>query len=257
MARTPVTIVAVGDVHGHHRRMVALVERWTTHHGVVPDAVIQVGDCEPHRHLDDLTTMAGPSKHKRLGDFADFHEGRSRFPWPVYFIGGNHEPYGWLDQHPDGFELTHNCHYLGRAGSFEVRGVRVVGLTGIYSSNAPASRPHPNSIARHSNKDHIWTLPEDADVALDAGPAHVLITHDWPEDVLAQASAMDRRRHDTGNPHAQALLELLQPRFMFCGHMHTRHERAIEHDDAPPTTFVGLDHILSGNDAIYGFSITP
>ena len=257
MARRPVTFVAVGDVHGHHRRMVSLIERWIRRHKVVPDAILQVGDFEPHRHADDLATMAGPSRHKALGDFHLFASGAKRFPWPVYFIGGNHEPYGWLDHHPGGLELTHNCHYIGRAGAIEVRGVRVVGLSGVHAPNTPTRRPDPALIAHHSNKDHIWVTHEDVDLALDAGPAHVLLTHDWPDDVLADAGTLDRRRLDPGNPHAQALLDLLTPQFMFCGHMHTRHERALEHPDGRTTTFVGLGHILSGADALYGFTISP
>ena len=83
---------AVGDVHGHMHAMVALLRDWEEASGETLGFVLQVGDFEPHRHEDDLATMAAPSKYRQLGDFADYHSGRATMPWPVYFIGGNHEP---------------------------------------------------------------------------------------------------------------------------------------------------------------------
>jgi hypothetical protein len=33
----------------------------------------------------------------------------------VLFVGGNHEPWGHLDQHCDGGQLADNVQFLGRA----------------------------------------------------------------------------------------------------------------------------------------------
>ena len=45
----------------------------------------------------DLTTMDAPTKYKKLGDFTDFYRRQVYFPYLVYFIGGDREPYGFLD----------------------------------------------------------------------------------------------------------------------------------------------------------------
>ena len=97
----PVIFAAVGDVHGSHREMVRQVQELAGELDVRPELVLQVGDFEPHRHLDDVESMAAPSRHRSLGDFPDFVAGRERYPWPVVFIGGNHEPYGFLDGRHD------------------------------------------------------------------------------------------------------------------------------------------------------------
>jgi hypothetical protein len=58
--------------------MIRLLQRWEINHSTkdgnndaqqAVDFVLQVGNLEPHRHADDLATMAAPSKHRRLGDF--------------------------------------------------------------------------------------------------------------------------------------------------------------------------------------------
>src|SRR5690242_2689007 len=109
-----VYFAGVGDVHGEHHRMIERLARWEDASGLRLGFVLQVGDFEPHRHAEDLATKTGPAKYRRLGDFPDFASGRAKFPWPVYAIGGNHEPYGWLDEMPHGGALAPNCTYLGR-----------------------------------------------------------------------------------------------------------------------------------------------
>lgn len=82
----------VGDVHGFQHRMVALLHDLERQQGVSITAVLQVGDFEAHRHEADVATMAAPQKVRTLGDFHQYYEGNTVFPWPLYFIGGNHEP---------------------------------------------------------------------------------------------------------------------------------------------------------------------
>eukprot|EP00419_Tripos_fusus_P022021 CAMPEP_0172721510 /NCGR_PEP_ID=MMETSP1074-20121228/79228_1 /TAXON_ID=2916 /ORGANISM="Ceratium fusus, Strain PA161109" /LENGTH=405 /DNA_ID=CAMNT_0013547265 /DNA_START=58 /DNA_END=1275 /DNA_ORIENTATION=+ len=164
----------VGDVHGQFSSMVALVQRWESLHRLRIDFVLQVGDLEPHRDEADLSTMAAPSKHRMLGDFPRVLAGEIQLPWPVYFIGGNHEPYGWLEEHPHGFQLCHNLHYLGRAGVQRIGPLRIAALSGVhrvetYAAERPMlpewqrQRTHANGEGYHSrskgrrisNKDFI------------------------------------------------------------------------------------------------------
>jgi len=83
---------AVGDVHGQMHEMVRLLSAWEGRAGRALAFVLQVGDFEPVRDQKDLDTVAAPMCYRKLGDFPDFHSGRATFPWPVWFIGGNHEP---------------------------------------------------------------------------------------------------------------------------------------------------------------------
>jgi hypothetical protein len=129
-------IAAVGDVHGHFRALVRLLVDWEKKSGLKIDLVLQVGDLEPHRHEADLETMSAPVKYRKLGDFREVFDGRTAFPWPVIFIGGNHEPYGALDEHPEGYELCPNIIYLGRSGLRHLEEViRIVGLSGVAPPN--------------------------------------------------------------------------------------------------------------------------
>lgn len=143
---------AVGDVHGHHHLMVERLTRWEAAAGQRLRFVLQVGDFEPHRHEADLETKTGPRRYKRLGDFPDFLHGRAQFPWPVYAIGGNHEPYGWLDEIPQGAELAPNCTFLGRAGCVEIDGLRIAFLSGIHSAKAFDTQRR----SARSNRQQSW-----------------------------------------------------------------------------------------------------
>ncbi len=89
----PIYFAAIGDVHGDIYTMLGLLQNWETKHQKKLSFVLQVGDFEPHRDLSDLGTIDTPTKYKKLGDFADFYHNKAEFPYPIYFIGGNHESY--------------------------------------------------------------------------------------------------------------------------------------------------------------------
>lgn len=103
--------------------MVRALSKWERGHGRPLDFVLQVGDFEPHRDEADLATMAAPSRYRVLGDFPDYAAGRRRFPWPLYFVGGNDEPYGLLDRLAPGDAIVGNCTYLGRVGVHRIAGL--------------------------------------------------------------------------------------------------------------------------------------
>src|SRR4051812_8410833 len=95
----------VGDVHGQVDALVVLLRRFEAAHATTLDFVLQVGDLEPHRDAADVATMSAPIRHKKAGDFPRYWKGEARLPWEVIFIGGNHEPYGWLEEFQDGGTL--------------------------------------------------------------------------------------------------------------------------------------------------------
>ena len=243
------TFALVGDVHRYVHPMVALLERVQRKMKLSLDFALQVGDFEPHRHEDDLRSMSAPSKYKQLGDYADFYNGRARFPCPVYFIGGNHEPYGWLEQHPDGVTLSPNCHYLGRTASLEMKdvGLRVGGMTGIFEDEVFGYlRPSVDLIDHISNKEFITFREDDVDAMLALPRPDVLLLHDWPEGLSAGVT----RQGSAGNAYARLLVDLLEPKLVACGHMHHAYEEIIEHPSGNQTSVICLGHITQRSDAI-------
>jgi hypothetical protein len=198
---------AVGDVHGQFSKMIQTIQAWeraNTNHNqnnknddndYKVDFVLQVGDLEPHRHDRDLASMAMPSKHRALGDFHKLDEGEISLPWPTYFIGGNHEPWEFLDAHEgQGFALLQhqqqqhdeehpeeglpssttsttptvarasatavtappNLYFLGRSSVTTIGPLRVAALSGIDGTNTYRTpRPHVSQFPFMTNKAYI------------------------------------------------------------------------------------------------------
>lgn len=245
------TFALVGDVHGFTKAMVRQVQALEQRIQRSFDFVAQVGDFEPHRHEDDLRTMAAPTKYKQLGDFPDFMRGWATFPWPVYFIGGNHEPYGWLEHYPLGFELIPNCSYLGRVGTIQLGGLRLSGLTGVFESELyEQPRPSVQEIDHVSNKHFIGYNEADLDQLLELPRPDVLLLHEWPEGLTQDRKYAHRA---AGSEQARLLIELLKPSLVACGHMHRRHHAFWEHPDGTSTEIMCLGHIRDGEQAVAAY----
>jgi hypothetical protein len=237
--------------------MVRLLDEWEREHGRALDFVLQVGDFEPHRHAQDLDTASIPRKYRALGDFGDFFNGDASFRWPVYFIGGNHEPYGFLETMPDGGEVAPGCHYLGRVGRLERDGLVIVGLTGIFKEAAFSGRPPCRDFDRASKKDFTYFSEKDVRRALAFGRADVLVVHDWPVGAIEPGQRHEVGGHRralvpeaVGNPWARALVDRLLPKLVVAGHMHWRHRSRIG-----ASQFAALGHIDTGRDAIGVFAV--
>jgi hypothetical protein len=138
---------AVGDVHGQFSETIRLIQSWeAAHSDVSVSFVLQVGDLEPHRNTHDMESMAAPSDKRTLGDYYKVVSGELVVPWPLWFIGGNHEPWALLDSHDgQGFALgPPNIHFLGRAGVTSIGPLRVAALSGIHGTNT-LDKPRPNA----------------------------------------------------------------------------------------------------------------
>lgn len=246
----PRAFAVVGDVHGAMHAMVGQVEAASRRLGVTPEFVLQVGDFEPHRDEADLASMSSPRKYRRLGDFADYHSGRARFPWPVYFIGGNHEPYGFLDRLGSG-PVAPNCAFLGRVGRVELGGLRVVGLSGIEKPRLLAGRPSLDAPGART-KDLVGFSSAEVSQACAAGPADLLLLHDWPagavdplDAALFAAGHRAGAPEAVGNDSARAVVDALRPDWVFCGHMHRGYRSTIAHPQGQPTQLAGLAKVGS------------
>lgn len=261
MTSSPRYIALVGDVHGQTRRMVQTLSELEQRLKIKLNMVLQVGDFEPHRDEEDLKTMCSPSKYKHLGDFHEFYTGKQRFPWPVLFIGGNHEPHGYLEQHPRGGALIERCEYMGRAGVIAREGLVIAGLSGIYSeAHYQRRRPRLDELEYLANKQFIYFNEADVDAlftrAQEVGPVDILLLHEWPAGMHSPADTAqleantNRYKGPVGNDPAQLLVELLRPRVVACGHMHTRYEVQRVDELGQPLTLIGLAHIGQREPAV-------
>ncbi len=257
---------AIGDVHGSISAMFKLVRQWESEYNTRIDFILQVGDFEPHRSVEDLKTMDAPSKYKKLGDFPDFYVRKKKFTHPVWFIGGNHEPYGFLDLIPDGSEISPNCHYLGRVNSIELLGLKIVGVSGIYKEEVfnKKNRPSAQEIHYHSNSEYIGFLESEIDKALEYSYADVLLLHEWPQGVVdLEASDAFGKHHyisqsrEVGNEYARLLVEALQPQLVLCGHMHISYRTLMQTPSGIFSKICCLANVLHGKDSMAIFRVDP
>ncbi|MBZ8181892.1 metallophosphoesterase [Oscillatoria salina] len=256
---------AVGDVHGEMYAMLRLLQAWESRTQQQLAFVLQVGDFEPHRNEADLATMAAPSRYRKLGDFPDFYSGKTVFPWQVYFIGGNHEPYGFLDLTPEGGKIADNCYYLGRVGSVELAGLKIVGVSGIYQEDLfTQCRPSIAKISSRSRKKLISFTEAEISQAMEMQSADILLLHEWaqgiiaPEDEETIARSLPPSRSDgIGNEYAKILIDLLQPQLVLCGHMHLSYRNQIQVAPGKFTEICCLNKVAwSNQDAIAIFRLT-
>ena len=254
---------AIGDVHGQMNKMVSLLQGRESSKNIKLDFVLQVGDFEPHRDENDLNTMAAPAKYRKLGDFHNYYQNILKFPWPVYFIAGNHEPYGFLDQYPEGAEICSNCHYIGRANSFSINDIQVSGLSGIYKEDAfIKKRPDISEIEHISNKHYIYFTDNEVDKLIDFGKTDILLLHDWPAGIIDLADAKQfeaqRRsiRYDTvGNEYSKIVMELTDPQIVLCGHMHKKYRNKISLKNGKTIQVICMASVPQGWDSIAFFTI--
>jgi predicted phosphodiesterase len=234
-----VRIAVVGDIHGHWLELREAI--LTLHASSALDLVLQVGDAQPVRDALDLSYMPGPEKHRALGNFAQVIG-----PWPIptWFISGNHEPFNYLESMPEGGLLLENLEYLGRHFSRTVGNLHFAGVSGIFSPkycDLPRTAwPFPQG----GSKQASYFRRKEVAALASAGPTDLLLMHEWP------AQMESARRHDWPKRWAKvgcdalgALVSVLQPRFVLCGHMH----HAVVHQ-AGRTTIVALDNFSARPD---------
>lgn len=255
--RFPCNFAVWGDVHGQMESARNICQRKIDDLGLETiDFVLQVGDFEPHRDGVDLSSMAAPNKHRKMGDYYKFHEGQLEMPWPIIFIGGNHEP--WLlldDQQGEGFTISDNFHFFGRSDVQKIGPLTVAGMSGIYREET-FKKPHwtPDMFPYKSNKEWIGFNRDDVknlvNLKDDFENIDILLTHDWPADLVTDIDHQTSR--PIGNPVAKWVRKQLNPTMMYCGHMHTEHRDEGIHCLAkvPDYESVAIYRAIKENDKI-------
>ena len=240
----PFYFAAAGDIHGHHALLIERLNQVTRGLDAPLGFILQIGDFEPVRDQSDLLKMPPHPNRRGVGDFHHVLNGELRYPAEVLFIGGNHEPYIWLETMQEGGEILPGIHYLGRASVVERGGLRIAGLSGIHS---PKRYEQPISAdwsdKKGTLKEPTYFRKPDVERLLAQAPVDILLTHDWPQGLFGYF----------GNPQSRALLHALRPRLHLAGHMHRPARKTITHDDGSETLIIGLNHAGYGEGDVLLF----
>lgn len=203
--------MALGDVHGAFRRAAALAEAARTDLGGQLDVILSVGDLEANRNARDAAGVATGKGHRRwVGEFPKVLNGDIEIPAPLYFIGGDHEPWATLDSRGPG-EMYPDVHFLGRAGVRDLMGLQVGFLSGVRGDASEGD------LFSRYGRDERACYVEIELVALSrslkkSGKVDILLTHDW-------AAGADPER---GSEDVRTLLDTARADLHLCGHHHQR-----------------------------------
>ncbi|KAK9472306.1 DBR1-domain-containing protein [Dipodascopsis tothii] len=211
------------------------------------DLLIIGGDFQAARNKQDLNCMSIPPKYRRLGDFADYYSGRKKAPVLTIFIGGNHEASNYMWELFYGGWVAPNIYYLGAANVVTFAGLRIGGLSGIWSrgdyDKGHFERvPYNHSTTRSAYHIRRFDVKKLASMT---APVDVMLSHDWPAGIEHHgdtAELLRRKQHfredvakgELGSPPAWTLLRTLRPRYWFSAHLHVKFAALVKHDDTPP-----------------------
>lgn len=203
-----VRFVVLGDLHGSFAKA---AEAMHDAAGVLGglDVALCVGDAEANRNAKDAAGVATGRGHRRwVGEFPLVLRGEIELPAPLYFIGGDHEPWATLDAQGPG-ELGGNVHFMGRAGVRDIHGLSVAFLSGVRGAASEG-----DMFSRHGRDERAcWVRAEL--IALERAIAKrdridVLLSHDWPHEVLGEDGDEDLVRIGVA----------AAPKLYLCGHRH-------------------------------------
>jgi hypothetical protein len=218
-------IAVVGDVHGRWAELAAQLEiaRRFLDGPDELDAILQVGDAEPTLGEEQLREVyAKPERHK-LGDFDRVASGEIVLPAPLYFIGGNHEPWRTLDRNGGlvrgGAPIARGVHFLGRSGVVEVAGMRVAFLSGIRRPDGPTLPTSQARDALGSPREDGFFVQDEIDRLQAVSSPDLLLTHDWPV-----GSGFVHKTAWAGDEEIARVVRRLRPIASFHGHLHRRQD---------------------------------
>ncbi len=187
-----VRFVALGDLHGSFARAAEAMHEASEILGGL-DLALCVGDAEANRNAKDAAGVATGRGHRRwVGEFPMVLRGEVLLPAPLYFIGGDHEPWATLDAQGPG-EIGGSVHFMGRAGVREISGMNIAFISGIRGAASEG-----DMFSRHGRDERAcWVRAEM--IALERAIAKrdridIMMTHDWPDEVLGEDGDADLAR---------------------------------------------------------------
>ncbi len=133
--------------------------------------------------------------------------------------------------------------WAARASS-SARRLRIAGLSGIYSrTRYDLEIPEGWASRKTMLKEPTYFRQPHVERLLQAGPADILLTHDWPRGLMGPF----------GNAPSRLLLDTLQPRLHLVGHMHRAARRLVRHASGRETQLVALNHVGQGKGDVLLF----
>lgn len=235
-----VSVAVEGCCHGQLNKIYASLPK-------LAELLIICGDFQAIRNQQDLKSMNVPSKYLEMGDFKDYYLGRKKAPVLTIFIGGNHELSLYMRELQYGGWVAPGIYYLGEYGTIWYKGIRILGLSGIFS--------HPSFINAKSNNPPSYTLPYNNSTIrsiyhikpknflklLLSGSSQIMLSHDWPKGIWEFGNKAkllkkkpflkaDMESGRLGSPLATEAMNHLQPANWFSLHMHTFFEATVKHE---------------------------
>lgn len=260
-------VAVVGCCHGELKLMYDKILRSNMSSPSSPvDLVLVTGDFQAVRDTTDLNSMSVPQKYLRFGDFREYFEGKLMAPILTIFIGGNHESSNYMRELYYGGWVCPNIYYMGSAGVLRVGGLRIAGLSGIYTpSNYHQGYFEKSPFQDYKEKRSVYHY-RDLDVwrlGLFKAPIDVFLSHDWPQGIwdFGDRQGFLRKKPflkqeiangEFGSPPLMSLMDKLRARFWFASHMHCRFEAQYN-----STFFMALDKCVKGREFFDVIDISP
>lgn len=272
-------IAVFGCLHGMLNDMFLEVNEYEEQKREKIDFILVCGDCQTLRHDDDLQCLSVPNKYKKVGDFPDYYSGKKKVPKLTIFVGGNHECSNYLMTIPYGGWVCENMYYLGISGAINYRGLRIVGVSGIYNFNdcnrgrferMPLDMKTMKSIY-HMRRLDVFRLQLLRN-RINEKPVDIFLSHDWPVRIYDYGNKQQLLRfkpafrpdveskHGLGNPLTRPLLHQLKPRRWFAAHLHCKFYARIQHDgpnSGKQTEFLSLNKIENGRNFMDVLDMEP
>jgi lariat debranching enzyme len=234
------------------------------------DLLICCGDFQCPRNEVDMKCMSMPEKFLSMGSFYKYYSGEKVAPVPTIFIHGNHECVNYLKELYFGGWVAPNIYYLGYSGVINFGGLRIGGLSGIYSEmdyrkghmERPPYRGGSMKSAYHVREYEVFKMSQIK------SPMDIVLSHDWPRGIYHFGdipSLLSRKpffsaeiqRDDLGSVAAQHVLLTLQPKYWFSAHLHVKFPALLNHPSGGTTRFLALDKCLPGRDFLQILDIEP
>ena len=220
MSGHPDLFVVIGDVHAQVALALRALTQIEQERGRRIAQVFSVGDLGLFLCEEDWSFFSGPARHRHPEWSPAIWEAWNLWQWPLAMIGGNHEPWHKLRVLDPGYFGGRLTYTNGGVLAHNLSGLIVVGLSGIRrepKEERSAELSWQEIVAqcrwgKINRKELSYYRSQDVTAAANVGPAHILLTHDWPTD-----PDMD----DAGTPRAEQLIaSTVRPKFHFCGHHH-------------------------------------
>lgn len=220
-----------------------------------------------------MKCMSMPEKFLSMGSFYKYYSGEKVAPIPTLFIHGNHECVNYLKELYFGGWVAPNIYYMGYSGVINFGGVRIGGLSGIYSDHdyrkghceRPPYRGGAGKSAYHVREYEVFKLSQIKE------PMDICLSHDWPTGIyhygdkqrLIQKKPFfeaEIARDELGSVAAQFVMLRLKPRYWFSAHLHVKFAALFTHPgpgEPQLTRFLALDKCLPGRDFMQILDIEP